>query len=178
VSPFAGPLFAAALLVAVAGVAKLTRPYPARVALRTVGLPSQAIVVRALGAGEVVLAAVILAVGGRLGAALTTLAYLGFAGFAWKLASASRRAVPCGCFGSGSAPVGPLHVGVNLALAAAGIAALVRPADGIASVVADSPWAGVPFLGFTLLLTWLLLVVLTALPELQAAAESPRTVAR
>ena len=32
--------------------------------------------------------------------------------------------------------------------------------------------------GFTLLLTWLLLVVLTVLPELQQAARPARTVAR
>jgi hypothetical protein len=177
-SALAGPLFAAALLIAVAGVAKLARPASARVALRTVGLPSQAIVVRLLGAGEIAVAAFALVAGGRAGAGVTLLAYLGFAAFAARLAGASRRAVPCGCFGSGSAPVGPLHVVVNLALAAVALVAIVRPTDGVVDVLRDQPWAGVPFIGFTVLLTWLLLVVLTALPELQAAAKPSRAATR
>ncbi|MCU1357528.1 MAG: hypothetical protein JWM89_2946 [Acidimicrobiales bacterium] len=178
VSPLAGPLFAAALLVALAGIAKLSRPAAARVALRTAGLPSTAVVVRALGAGELLLAGVVLAVGGRLGGALIAAAYLAFAAFAAFLASRSRRAVPCGCFGSGSAPVGPLHVGVNLALAAVGAAAVVRPSDDLVSVARATPLAGIPFVGFTVLLTWLLLVLLTALPELLAAAKPTKAAAR
>ena len=33
-------------------------------------------------------------------------------------------------------------------------------------MLADSPAAGIPFLGFTLLLTWLLLVAFTVVPDL------------
>ena len=155
-----------------AGVAKVSRPAAARVALRTAGLPSTALAVRALGIAELALTGVAVVVGGRLAGALVALAYLGFAGFAAFLASRSRRAVPCGCFGSGSAPVGPLHVGVNLALAVVGVLSVVRPTDGIVSVVRHTPLAGLPFVGFTLLLTWLLLVLLTALPELLAAGKA------
>jgi hypothetical protein len=177
-SPFAGPLFAAAALIALAGIAKVARPDPARVALRTTGLPSTAIAVRALGVTEVAIAAVVLLYGHEMGGALVALAYFGFAGFASLLASKSRRAVPCGCFGSGSAPVSYLHVGVNLVLAAVGIAAVVRPTDPLVDVVRGTPGAGIPFLAFTALLTWLLLVVLTALPEVLQAAKPTKAVAR
>ena len=177
-SALAGPLFAAALLTALAGGFKLIRPDATRVALRTAGLPNGPLAVRALGSVEVVAALVVVAFGGRLGGAIVLVAYLGFAGFAAHLANRSRRSVPCGCFGSSSAPVGHLHVIVNLLLAAVGAASIAVPTEGIAAV-ADTPAAGVPFVVFTLLLTWLLLVALTALPELLAAARAtPRTVAR
>ena len=177
-SPIAGPLFAAALLVALAGVAKAARPDPARVALRTVGLPASVGAVRVLGTAEVVVAGAVLGLGGRAGGALVLVAYLGFAGFASVLGGKDRRAVPCGCFGSGRAPVGRLHVGVNLALAAVGAIAMIRPTAGVVTVLRSTPLGGIPFAGFTLLLTWLLLVTLTALPELLDAAADTPTVAR
>lgn len=179
-SPLAGPLFAAALLVALAGAAKVARPAAARVALRTAGLPSSAAAVRSLGVVELALAFGVLAAGGRPGGAAIAVAYVGFAGFAAFLAGRSRRAVPCGCFGSSSTPVGPLHVGVNLALAAVGLAAVAWPTRGAVAVVRHTPLAGIPFAAFTLLLTWLLLVVLTALPELLEAGkgQTPGALAR
>lgn len=177
-SALAGPLFAAALLMALAGAFKLTRPDATRVALRTAGLPSGSVAVRVLGAVEVVAALVVVALGGRLAGAIVLVAYIGFAGFAAHLANRSRRSVPCGCFGSSSAPVGRLHVIVNLFLAAVGAASIAVPTDGIGAV-AETPAAGVPFVAFTLMLTWLLLVALTALPELLATAKTaPRTAAR
>ena len=51
-------------------------------------------------------------------------------------------------------------------LAAVSLAAVAWPTDGIVDVLADSPAAGIPFLGFTLLLTWLLLVAFTVVPDL------------
>jgi hypothetical protein len=177
-SALAGPLFAAALLMALAGAFKLTRPDATRVALRTASLPSGVLEVRALGAVEVLGALAVVALGGRLAGAIVLVAYLGFAGFAAHLANRSRRSVPCGCFGSSSAPVGRLHVIVNLLLAVVGAVSIAAPTSGISSVV-NTPMAGAPFVAFTLLLTWLLLVALTALPEVLAASRvAPRTVTR
>jgi hypothetical protein len=177
-SALAGPLLAAALLMALAGAFKLTRPDATRVALRTAGLPSGSLAVRALGAVEVIASLAVVVLGGRLAGAIVLVAYLGFGGFAGHLANRSRRSVPCGCFGSSSAPVGRVHVIVNLLLAAVGAASIAVPTSGV-SAVAHTPAAGVPFVAFTLLLAWLLLVALTALPELLAASKvAPRTVAR
>lgn len=169
-SPLAGPLFAAALLMGLAGALKLIRPDSTRVALRTAGLPSHSFAVRVLGATEVIGSAAVVVLGGRLAGALVAAAYLGFAGFAAQLSRQSRRAVPCGCFGSSTAPVGPLHVGVNAGLAAVGLASTVWPTGGIASI-SHTPLAGTLFVTFTVLLAWLLLVALTTLPELMAASK-------
>ena len=168
-SSFAGPLFAAALLLVLAGGAKVSSPDATRVALRTAGLPESAVLVRLLGVVELALAGAALLVGGALPALGVAAAYAGFAGFAALLARRSRSAAPCGCFGASDAPVGPLHVVVNLLLVVAAVGAAAGPVGSLLGEAGETPAAGIPFLGFTLLLTWLLLVTFTALPELLAA---------
>lgn len=177
-SPVAGPLFAAALLLGAAGFLKITSPDPARVALRTAGLPNTALAARSLGAAEVAIALWALAVGGRLAAGLISLAYLGFAGFSFLVIRTSRGKASCGCFGASGAPLTSLHVGVNIAVAAVAALGIVSPVPGLFTVAADTPFLGIPFLVFTGLLAWLVQVLLTALPELQAAARPPRKMAR
>lgn len=170
-SPFAGPLLAASLLLGAAGLGKLARPAATRVALRRADLPSDPWSVRLLGAVEAAAALGAIVVGGWLHASFVTAFYLGFAWFSWRLASRTWGQASCGCFGDASAPVGPVHVGVNLAVAALVAGAIARPAEGIAAVPGDSPWAGVPFLGLALLATWMLYVALTVLPTTLAAAK-------
>lgn len=167
----AGPLYAAAALLALAGVGKLTRPAATRVALRQAGLPSQAAAVRALGAVEIAIGLAAIAVGGPVAAAAVAASYAGFAWFARRLDRASRGTADCGCFGARSAPVGPVHVGVNLVVTAVVAAAVAWPVDGIASTLEGAAWAGLPFLALTALLTWMLSVSLTALPAALAAAK-------
>ena len=177
-SPFAGPLFAAALLLVGSGGVKLWRPDATRIALRTGGLPSTPSAARALGVAEVAIAAYALIAGGRLAAALVAVTYLGFAGYAERLRRVGRGSVGCGCFGASSAPVSRIHVAVDLAVAAAVTGAVISPASSVSQALADTPWAGTVFAGFTLVLAWLLLVALTALPEALAATRAPRTLAR
>ena len=177
-SPVAGPLFAAALVLGVAGMIKLTTPAPTRVALRTAGLPGTVLAARALGMIEVAIALYTLAWGGRLASGLVALAYIGFAGFSLVVINKTRGQAPCGCFGASEAPLTNLHVAVDLALAAVAVAAVADPVPGLFAVATDTPLFGVPFLGFIVLLAWLVQVLLTALPELQAAARSPQKVAQ
>ncbi|QXC62736.1 hypothetical protein KSP35_08075 [Aquihabitans sp. G128] len=177
-SPVAGPLFAAALLLGVAGILKLSQPAPTRVALRSAGLPSTVLAARTIGLGELAFTAVALVVGGRPGAALVALAYLGFAAFSLRVITATRGKASCGCFGASDAPLTNLHVGVDLAIVAVALVAVADPVPGIVAVARDTPLAGIPFLAFTALLAWLVQVLLTALPALQAAARPPKKVAR
>ncbi len=177
-SPVAGPLFAAALLLAAAGLLKITSPDPTRVALRTAGLPNTALAARSLGAVEVAITLYTLAVGGRVAAGLVSLAYLGFAGFSFLVIRTSRGKASCGCFGASDAPLTNLHVGVDVVIAAVAALGIVNPIPGLFTVAAETPLFGVPFLAFTALLAWLVQVLLTAVPELQAAARPPRKVAR
>lgn len=162
-SPFAGPLFAAAALLGIAGAAKVATPDATRVALRSAALPSGRPIVRAMGAAELAIAATTLAIGGRVPAALTAAAYLGFAWFAHRLDRATRGIASCGCFGASSAPVGTLHVGFNLVAATLIAGAVARPADGIAD-------AGLLLPALAALLTWMSYVTLTILPATLAAA--------
>jgi hypothetical protein len=176
-SPFAGPLFAASLLLGVAGLGKVLRPGATRVALRQAGLPSDPYSARLLGAVEFAAALGAVVVGGWLHAAFVAAFYLGFAGFSWRLAARTRGQASCGCFGDASAPVGNLHVGINLAVAALTAAAIAWPPEGITTVPAESPWSGIPFLALTVLATWMLYVALTVLPTTAAAAKQPKETA-
>jgi len=173
-APLAGPLFAAAALLAVAGMGKLTRPDATRIALRQANLPNQRWMAQALGAAEVAIGATAIAIGGAIPAALTAAGYVGFAWFSRRLDRATRGTASCGCFGANSAPVGPLHVAINAVTATLVAAAVMWPVDGIAAAMSDTPWAGMPFLALTALLTWMVYVALTALPlALDAARPAP-----
>ena len=172
-SPFAGPLFAAAALLLIAGANKLRHPAATRVALRTAGLPSRTVIVRSIGGAEVLIAVAAIAVGGRVPAALVTAAYLGFTAFSLRLYRSSRGLAPCGCFGATDAPVGPIHIGVDLAVALVVAGAIVTPSSGLLSAISDTPWFGVPFFGLTYLLVGGLQASLTVLPTTLAATKSP-----
>ena len=178
VSPATGPLFAAALLLGAAGALKALDPDPTRIALRTAGLPGAAWMVRIMAVGEMAIAVAVIGWAGRLGAGLILAAYLGFAGFSLRVMTTSRGKASCGCFGASDAPIGTLHVGVNLAVALIAVLALIDPAPGIVGVADATPLGGVVFVAFAAMLAWLLQLVLTGLPELQAAARPPRKVAR
>ncbi|MEZ5183734.1 MAG: hypothetical protein R2702_17935 [Acidimicrobiales bacterium] len=61
---------------------------------------------------------------------------------------------------------------MNLAVTAVLLAAVAWPVDGIATTLDGlRDWGGVPFVGLTLLLTWMLSVSLTSLPAALAAAK-------
>lgn len=177
-SPFAGPLFAAALLLLAAGAIKAIRPGSTRMALRTAGLPNGPTVARLVGAGEVAVALYALVFAGRLGAAAIAAAYLAFAVFAERLRRAGRGAAPCGCFGATSAPVGVSHVAINLVVVATAVGAIAWPSDPAVRASTETPLGGAVFAGFTVLLAWLVLVALTVAPELAAAARPRRAAIR
>jgi hypothetical protein len=171
-SPLAGLVFAAAILLGVAGVGKVTSPGATRIALRSAGLPATAVAARGLGAVEVLVAIAALVVGGPVASGLVAVSYLGFAWFARRLERMTRGAAPCGCFGASSAPVGTLHVVINLVIAVGVAVAAVDAPGPIWDAAGETPWAGVPFVGLVLLLAWLVFVALTALPETLAAAKA------
>ena len=169
-SPLAGPFLAATVVLALAGVAKVTDPVGTRVALRTVGLPSTPLVARIIGLGEIAVAAAVLAVGGVLPAVAVSAAYVGFAAFAEVLRRRSRGRADCGCFGRASAPASRIHVYVNLVLAAVALSTLVDPVPHLGDALALTPWSGIPLLLLIAIMSWQVVVVLTVLPRVQAEA--------
>lgn len=168
VSPLVVPVAVASLLLAVAGAAKLVNPAPTGVALRTLRLPSSAIVVRLVGATELVVGVATLALGGRLLALLLGLAYLSFA---VVVVVSVRRGdtASCGCFGRVDTPPSLLHAAVNASLGTAGVGAAVAGLADLGTILADQPAAGLPYLGLVGLATWATYLVLTILPLPTAA---------
>ena len=116
-----GPFAIAALVVAIAGVAKLRAPAPAAEALVTLGMPPARWLVRLAALVELGLAGWCLASPGRWPAVALALAYAGFSVVAALLA---RRRASCGCFGE-DAEVSVIHVGLSALLAVICAAAAV-----------------------------------------------------
>jgi hypothetical protein len=167
-SVLAGPVYAFAGVLGVAGVVKLGRPDDAVRALDAAGLPGSVAAVRVLGGIEIVAAAAAVAFGGPLSGAILALFYLGFAAFAARLA---RRgpSTSCGCFGAQSVPVTSAHVAINALGTAVATASIAWPAEPLTVALADAPFAGIPFLVLVLVCGWLVYVALTTLPSLQLA---------
>ena len=68
--------------------------------------------------------------GGRWSAGLVALAYLAFAGVAWRLVATASGA-DCGCFGASRSPLTRAHVVVDLVFAATAAVGLGWPPTGL-----------------------------------------------
>jgi hypothetical protein len=134
------PVAVAALVLVVAGVAKLRAPAPAVGALRELGLPGGEPALRAFAAFEVALGVWALVRPVAIAAIALTCCYAVFAAVALLLAG--RRAA-CGCFAEGDFPASPLQAAISAALAAACGAAAMWPPHG----VLDRPAAQAVVLG-------------------------------
>lgn len=158
----------AALLVS-AGVPKLWRPGHVAGALRRVFGPRDARVLRRwgrlLGAWEVLLAAAVVLLGGRLTGAALAVTYLGFLGF---VVAAVRRGTSCGCWASlTEGPAGGAELGRTGVLAAAAV---------VVAVTGWAPGISVAALGWAAAL--LALMVLAAVAGGRIAPVRSRSVAR
>lgn len=156
----------AALLLVPAGIAKLRDPARARTALGWGGRAG-GLLLRGVGAGELVLAAGVLLLGGPIAHAVLGATYLAFA-----VVAARQRAAgaDCGCFGGpATAPTGVAHVAVNVGAAlVAGAAALLAAPAAVTVAVALGPAAAI--LGVLLVAATVSVhALLTASPELHAA---------
>jgi hypothetical protein len=116
-----------ALLLGLAGFAKVRRPGPSSVMLRAAGVPGAPLAARAIAIAEIGVLVAALVLPGRLAGGVVAVV---FAGLTAGAAVGARRAgdQSCGCFGDEGPPLGPRHIATNLAaaLAAAG-AAIVGP---------------------------------------------------
>jgi hypothetical protein len=118
-----------AVLLGLAGWAKVRRPGPFSIMLRAAGVPAARVVTRAVAVAEIGVLVAALVLPGRLAGGVVALV---FAGLTVGAAVGARRAgdQSCGCFGDEGAPTGLRHIATNLgaALAAAG-AAILGPAS-------------------------------------------------
>lgn len=152
-----------ALLLAVAGIAKVIAPDPASDALGVLGLPSHPALVR-LGAGaEVLIAVVALTLSGPIGPALVGVSYLAFAVFV-ALLRRQPGGASCGCFG-GEGEVPTLrHVIVDVIFGVGCLAAAFLDAPAAMGVIKADLLLGVGFLLVSGVAAWLAAVILGAAP--------------
>lgn len=135
-----GALAGAALLLAVAGAAKLVDPSRLAGALAALGWPASGTLVRVAAGAETVLGVATVVVGGRVPALLVAASYLGFAAFVMAALRAGTPLATCGCIGRADTPPSPEHVVVDALLA--GGAVLAGAAD--APALWDASWAAWP----------------------------------
>jgi hypothetical protein len=134
----APPFLVACVVLCAAGALKLRSPRAAGDALRTLGLPGAAWIVRAGAAGEITLGAWSVLHPERAEAVLVAAIYALFAASAVLLA---RWRAPCGCFGEERTPVSAGHVLLSGALAALSAAAAVTSPRGVTWLVNRSSGA-------------------------------------
>lgn len=164
---------AAALLLAVSGAAKVRHPGPAAAMLvRLLHRPARdragaALLVRGTGLGELAVGLALVVTGSRVAAVLLAAAYAGFAAVAVLLLRTGAGRTSCGCFGAADSPIGPAHLVLTAAGAAAGVAAAIHPSGaGLfhgGHLVVVTGWAQ------AVLLAALGYLAVTALPALLAA---------
>lgn len=141
------PFSAAALVLAVSGLAKLRRPGSLVRLLRAMGIPGTPGVVRWFSGLELALGTAGLVSPRRATALGIGLLYLFFAGLLAYLLARSIEVPSCGCAGDRDLPPSWIHVGLNLTAAAAALAAAATgPAfQGVARTAATLPLAGTGF---------------------------------
>jgi hypothetical protein len=167
VKSLAGPFFAFALLLVVAGAMKALRPGTAVLALRSVGAPVPPVAVRAGGAFEAVLGVCAILVGGRLCALAVGASYAAFAVFVVVAMRRGGVVSSCGCFGRADTPPTPTHIAINLGAAAVSLGAAFGVAPSLASVLATQPLAGLPFLLITAVCGWFGYLIFAVLPTVR-----------
>lgn len=173
---------AAAVLLAVAGLAKLRTPGPAaamivalwprRQPLRQARMQRQArMLARAAGLVEVGGGVATLAFGGRVALSVLAACYLVVAVLALRLATGPQHAA-CGCFGAADGVVGPAHVILDFACLGVAGWALARPPAGLGTLFEPGMLTGFTSTAQVVLLASLGYLSITALPALSAARRS------
>jgi Methylamine utilisation protein MauE len=162
---------AAALLLLIAGLAKIARPAPTTELLVSLGIPAREPLARVIGVAESGVGIAALGIGGPLTAAATGAFYVGFVVVVVRALGAG--ATSCGCFGRADAPPSWIHVLGNVVLAAVSFVAI--GGDSAIEVMDDQPAGGIGFVLLVGVLAGLALVAFTALPEALGARRSGAT---
>ncbi len=168
-----GPVLVLTALLALAGAMKLARPAPTAGALRAMQLPARFVLVRTLGAVELVVGVVALCTASRPWLALTGAAYLAFAAFVAAALVSGAPLQSCGCFGRADTPPTVVHLAVNVVAAATLLLAAATHVAAPADTLADQPCSAVPFVALVATSLYLTYLVLTALPAVLSLSRVP-----
>lgn len=170
----AGPYAAAAVLLAVGGLSKASRPAPTVGALRALALPSRPVLVRVLGVFEVGVGVTALAFDSQVAAGMVAISYLAFAGFVVLALRRGTAVGSCGCFGRADTPPTLTHLVINVGAALVAAAVTARPSGtSFAVTVGDQPLFGIPFAVLCLTCAGLAYLAFTRLAQLNGARTQP-----
>lgn len=161
-SALTGPFLAAALVLCIAGLAKLRSPTAAAGALTAIGLPGRAMLVRAFATGELALGAACALSPSAATATTATCVYAAFAGISLVLA---RHRKACGCFGEHDAPATVAQSVLSGLLALLAVTAALFPPHGLGWLLARSPQYAAVFALGTGGLAYAIVLVYTELPQ-------------
>lgn len=164
-SPLTGAILAAALLLLATGALKIVRPEPTAAALvQAGGMRGARPLARLVGAIELAIAVLALAIGGRLPAAGLACAYAAFTAFVVMALRRPERIRTCGCGGTETPPTAG-HAALNAAFAAAAaVAAGLGTAPSIPDLLAALGAEGIVLLGYAGVVALLAWAVITVLP--------------
>jgi hypothetical protein len=165
VNALAGPWTIVTGLLLLGGVLKAAQPADTARALQALGVHASKRLVRTGGVAEVGIAAGALVTGAWPLAALVAISYLMFLTFVVAALRSKTPLSSCGCFGRADTPPTLVHVAVNAAAAVVALAVVVAPVPGLASIVADQPAWGIPFLFLCVVGIYLVFLMLSALPR-------------
>jgi hypothetical protein len=162
---FLGPYLAAAVLLVVAGAAKVRDPGDLATAA-----PVGSGTVRALAAGELVLGVLAVVRPSTVTAALVALSYVAFAAYVLWLRTTGGPLATCGCFGAVDTAPTRTHVAVDVALAVSAAAVAVGDVGGwLPDVLAGQPGGGWPLVGTAAAIALLAYGVLSPLARVEGA---------
>ena len=167
------PSLVAAALLALAGAQKLIDPTMTVGALRALRLPASPLAVRVGSAVELALGVAAIAVGGPALWWLVAASYLAFTAFVVVALRSGTMIGSCGCFGREETPPHPVHVAVNLGLAAAAVATAVRSSGAPVEAVLDEPGAGTVVVGLSMVAVYLVFAAFVVLPRALAGSSAP-----
>jgi uncharacterized membrane protein YphA (DoxX/SURF4 family) len=168
VSNLLGPFAIVAVVLVVGGVFKLRDPGPTHDLLRSLRLPPTDLVARAVGAFEIALGGAAFVLGGPALATALAVTYAVFATVSWRLLH-TGGAVSCGCFGKASAPPSAVHVAANVGATIISMAAAITATDGVWTGRDQLEGGPLPTLALVAVGAWLLVTVMTVLPDTLAA---------
>lgn len=160
--------YALAILLGLAGLAKIRRPEPVTRSLAQLGLPGSLAVKGVsvlIGVAELVVSVYALGWGGPVAGYLLTTSYLSLTLVSLRLMR-SESAADCGCFGSARSPMNRSHVVVNIGFTVAAATSAFETPGPVGSALAGQPWAGLPFLFLVGALVAAGYLLFTSLPAL------------
>jgi hypothetical protein len=165
------PALALAMVLAVAGAAKVLDPTMTVGALRALHLPASPGLVRLGAAAELGLAVAAVTLSGPWPYVLISVTMLGFAAFVVVALRRGTMIGSCGCFGREDTPPHWIHVVLDLLLAGvAGVAATFEQAP--LELLADDPGDGFAVVVLAVLLAGLLYATFVDLPRVLTEARS------